>query len=91
MLNCNEKVGELFETTPEIYRRLHREQVKVTYILEATVKDLQLFAGEACLSFELLQALWAMAYRGEFQLIFNAVWRGGGGGGRSGAVCKRGQ
>lgn len=33
----------------------------VSYILEATVKDLQLFAGETCLGFKLFQALGAMA------------------------------
>lgn len=33
----------------------------VSYVLEATVKDLQLLAGETCLGFELLQALGAMA------------------------------
>lgn len=32
----------------------------VSYILEATVKDLQLFAGETCLGFKLFQALGAM-------------------------------
>lgn len=33
----------------------------VSYILEATVKNLQLFAGETCLGFKLFQALGAMA------------------------------
>lgn len=48
----------------------------ISYVLEATVKDLQLLAGETCLGLELLQALGAMADGGQFKLIFDAVWKG---------------
>jgi len=44
-----------------------------THVLEASVQDLQLFAGELGLLLELLQPLRAVADGGELKLILNAV------------------
>lgn len=48
-----------------------------TYVLEASVEDLQLLAVEAGQSLQFLQTLGAMADGRQLQLIFHAVWRGG--------------
>ncbi|KAK5848440.1 hypothetical protein PBY51_006054 [Eleginops maclovinus] len=61
----------------------------VTHVFEAAVKDLQLLPGESRLGFKLLQALRAMADCRQFKLIFNAVCRGGGGGGSDVNRCYR--
>lgn len=54
------------------------EEGCLSYVLESAIQDLQLLAGETCLGFKLLQALGAMANCRQLQLIFHAVWNGGG-------------
>ena len=55
----------------------HACHVRVTYVLEASVEDLQLLAGEPSLGLHLLQSLGAMADGRQLQLILYAVWGGG--------------
>ena len=56
----------------------HACHVRVTYVLEASLEDLQLLAGEPSLGLHLLQSLGAMADGRQLQLILYAVWGGGG-------------
>lgn len=51
--------------------------VPSSYVLEATIQNLQLLAGETRLGFKLLQALGAMADCRQLELIFDAVWNRG--------------
>lgn len=44
-----------------------------TYVLEASVERLKLFPGELRLSLQLVQALWLVPHRGEFQVTVAAV------------------
>lgn len=57
----------------------HRAPLKATHVLEASVQDLQLFAGELGLLLELLQPLGAVADGGELKLILDAVCKEAGG------------
>lgn len=61
------------------HRPGHRAPPRATHVLEASVQDLQLFAGELGLLLELLQPLGAVADSGELKLILDAVCKEAGG------------